>query len=116
MKDSLKFITWPALAGLLAALLILDRWVLPNSPVAGRNAQEPVSYARAVGSATPSVVNIYTAKLVSSRRNPLMDDAYFRRFARPQAQRQRIERSLGSGVIMTRPGPHTDQQSRDCRG
>jgi len=104
MKDSLKFITWPALAGLLAALLILDRWVLPNSPVAGRNAQEPVSYARAVGSATPSVVNIYTAKLVSSRRNPLMDDAYFRRFARPQAQRQRIERSLGSGVIMTPQG------------
>jgi len=63
-----------------------------------------VSYARAVGSATPSVVNIYTAKLVSSRRNPLMDDAYFRRFARPQAQRQRIERSLGSGVIMTAQG------------
>ena len=104
MKDSLKLITWPALAGLLAALLILDRWVLPNGPVAGRNTQEPVSYARAVSSATASVVNIYTAKLVSSRRNPLLDDAYFRRFARPQAQRQRIERSLGSGVIMTPQG------------
>jgi serine protease DegS len=104
MKESLKFITWPAIAGLLAALLILDRWVLPGNQVAGRFAQEPVSYARAVSSATPSVVNIYTAKLVPTRRNPLLDDMYFRKFARPQAQRQRIERSLGSGVIMTAEG------------
>ena len=104
MKDSLKFITWPAITGLLAALLILDRWVLPNTPANGRYSQEPVSYSRAVSSATPSVVNIYTAKLVTSRRNPLLDDMYFRKFARPQAQRQRIERSLGSGVIMTAQG------------
>ena len=104
MKESLKFITWPAIAGLLAALLILDRWVLPGNQVAGRLAQEPVSYARAVSSATPSVVNIYTAKLVPTRRNPLLDDMYFRKFAQPQAQRQRIERSLGSGVIMTAKG------------
>jgi serine protease DegS len=104
MRESLKFITWPAIAGLLAALLILDRWVLPGDPGAVRPTQEPVSYARAVAAATPSVVNIYTAKLVSSRRNPLLDDLYFRKFARPQAQRQRIERSLGSGVIMTVDG------------
>lgn len=104
MKDSLKFITWPAIAGLLAALLILDRWVLPGAPGGGGLKQEPVSYARAVNSATPSVANIYTAKLVTTRRNPLLDDMYFRRFAQPQAQRQRIERSLGSGVIMSTEG------------
>jgi serine protease DegS len=102
MKDSLKFITWPAIAGLLAALLILDRWVLPNTPNAGRLDQEPVSYASAVRHATPAVVNIYTAKLVSSRRNPLLEDRYFRKFAPPQ--RQRIEQSLGSGVIMSASG------------
>jgi len=102
MKDSLKFITWPAIAGLLAALLILDRWVLPNIPAAGGLAQEPVSYALAVRDATPSVVNIYTAKLVSTRRNPLLEAKYFRKFVPPQ--RQRLEQSLGSGVIMTARG------------
>jgi serine protease DegS len=102
MKDSLKFITWPAIAGLLAALLILERWVLPNTPNTGRLDQEPVSYASAVRHATPAVVNIYTAKLVSSRRNPLLEDKYFRKFAPPQ--RQRIEQSLGSGVIMSARG------------
>lgn len=104
MKNSLRFITWPAIAGLLAALLILDRWVLPDAPADKRPGLEPVSYASAVASASPSVVNIYTAKLVTSRRNPLLDDLYFRKFAQPQAQRQRIERSLGSGVIMTPAG------------
>ncbi|RLA48858.1 MAG: protease [Gammaproteobacteria bacterium] len=102
MKDSLKFITWPAIAGLLAALLILDRWVLPNTPAAGKPDQEPVSYAHAVRHATPAVVNIYTAKLVSARHTPLLEDRYFRKFAPPQ--RQRIEQSLGSGVIMTTRG------------
>lgn len=102
MKDSLKFITWPAIAGLLAALLILDRWVLPNTPATGELDREPVSYARAVRDASPAVVNIYTAKLVNTRRNPLLEDRYFRKFAQPQ--RQRLEQSLGSGVIMTARG------------
>lgn len=104
MKHNLLHIFWPAIAGLLAALLILDRWVLPAEQSALGADREPVSYARAVREATPSVVNIYTAKLVTSNRSPLLDDAYFRRFAQPQARRQRIERSLGSGVIMTKQG------------
>jgi serine protease DegS len=103
MRDSLKFITWPALTGLLAALLILDRWVLPITPVADRLGQNPVSYARAVRSASPAVVNIYTAKLVTEGHNPLLDGRFSRRIA-PQPPRQRIERSLGSGVIMTGQG------------
>ena len=104
MTKGLKFITWPAIAGLLAALLILERWVLPASQNMGAPSQEPISYARAVRAATPAVVNIYTAKLVTSRRSPLLDDFYFRKFTQPQSQRQRIERSLGSGVIMTDQG------------
>jgi serine protease DegS len=103
MKKHLTVIIWPAIAGLLAALLILDRWVLPLGPTAGAEQQEPVSYATAVHEATPSVVNIYTAKLVPQGRNPLLDSSHFGRFQAP-AQRQRIERSLGSGVIMTKQG------------
>jgi len=99
---NLKFLIWPAIAGLLAALLILDRWVLPAT-LGTRSAEEDVaSYADAVRIAAPAVVNIYTAKLVSSRPNPLPSDPFFQRFARPG--RQRIERSLGSGVIVTPEG------------
>ncbi len=102
----LKFLTWPAIAGLLAALLILDRWVLPESGSRGSQGYELVSYASAVRIATPAVVNIYTAKLVKSRANPLLNDDFLQRFTRPgqQPQRQRIERSLGSGVIVTPEG------------
>ena len=101
---SLQLYIWPAVAGLLAALLILDRWVLPQYREAG--AGEVVSYADAVRRATPAVVNIYTAKLVTSQRNPLLEDGFFRSFVPPgqQPRRQRIERSLGSGVIVTEQG------------
>lgn len=104
MKQHLANLLWPAIAGLFAALLILDRWVLPQSPVIGARAGSTTSYARAVRTATPSVVNIYTAKLVTDTRSPLLNDSVFQRFSTPQAQRRRIERSLGSGVIMSEEG------------
>ena len=103
MKKSLTFIMWPALTGLLAALLILDLWVLPLNPIEGTKL-EPVSYATAVQQATPSVVNIYTAKLVPETPDPLLRRLDFRRSGQPSSQRQRIERALGSGVIMTPQG------------
>lgn len=104
MKAHLTDIIWPAIAGLFAALLILDRWVLPATTTDQNTQLKPVSYATAVRKATPSVVNIYTAKLVVQRRNSLLDNSYFGRFVQRPAQRQRIERSLGSGVIMTEQG------------
>lgn len=100
MKQNLAYIVWPALAGLLAALLILDRWVLPPAPDARQSPRDPVSYAAAVREATPSVVNIYTAKLVAEARRPLLESPFMRGLAHRPAERQRIERSLGSGVIM----------------
>jgi serine protease DegS len=104
MKQNLTYIVWPALAGLFAALLILDRWVLPTAPAAHKSQLEPISYAPAVREATPSVVNIYTAKLVAQGRNPSPNKSLLGGFAHAPSQRQRIERSLGSGVIMTNQG------------
>ncbi|MCB1687544.1 MAG: trypsin-like peptidase domain-containing protein [Halioglobus sp.] len=104
MKQNLSLIVWPAIAGLLAALLILDRWVLPLTPAAQTSVLEPVSYAAAVREATPSVVNIYTAKLVAQEGDPILDGPVPAQFAPHPLQRQRIERSLGSGVIMTAQG------------
>ncbi|PLW69981.1 S1C family serine protease [Pseudohalioglobus lutimaris] len=100
MKEGLKFITWPAIAGLLAALLILDRWVLPGSDGNGAEAKAPQTFAPAVSKATPAVVNVYIAKLVKTA-NPLLQDRLALAQRMPQ---QRIERSLGSGVIMTDAG------------
>jgi serine protease DegS len=69
-------------------------------------ASGPVSYADAVAAAAPGVVNIHTAKLVTTRRHPLMDDPFFRHFFGEQfgAPRQQVQTSLGSGVIISPQG------------
>ena len=100
MYKHLALIFWPALAGLFGALLILDRWVLPEEEDRWSERNERVSYARAVRNATPAVVNIYTAKLVTDTSTNGGDDSFFRRLNPPRAQQPRLERSLGSGVIM----------------
>ena len=58
----------------------------------------PNSYAEAVERAAPAVVNIYTARLVTERIQPNAIEELFGD-ARPR-YRQRLEQSLGSGVIM----------------
>jgi serine protease DegS len=79
------------------------------SPVAAAAApvvQSPVpqpqgpanSYAEAVQRAAPAVVNIYTARLVTERIQPNAIEELFGD-ARPR-YRQRLEQSLGSGVIV----------------
>ncbi len=67
----------------------------------------PTSYADAVARSAPAVVNISTAKLVTERPNPLFEDPVFRRFfgeAPDDLPRQRLETSLGSGVIVSDSG------------
>jgi serine peptidase DegS len=56
------------------------------------------SYAEAVQRAAPAVVNIYTARLVTERIQPNAIEELFGD-ARPR-YRQRLEQSLGSGVIV----------------
>lgn len=103
MKQFLTVYAWPALAGLFAALLILDKWVLPSAST-GNAIPGPAGYATAVEVATPSVVNIYTAKLVTSRRGTLLGGERLPRSMPLPSRGQRIERALGSGVIMTGEG------------
>ncbi len=66
----------------------------------------PVSYADAVTVAAPGVVNIHTAKLVTTRSHPLLDDPFFRHFFGNQfgTPRQQVQTSLGSGVIFSTQG------------
>jgi serine protease DegQ len=60
------------------------------------------SYYEAVKRATPSVVNVFSSKEVSTSRHPLLDDPMFRRFFSDGMQQRRS--SLGSGVIVSANG------------
>ena len=68
-------------------------------PVAVDGAPLP-SLAPGLKEVTPSVVNVYTQTTVRVR-SPLLDDPFFRRFFKiPDASRERVSQSLGSGVIV----------------
>lgn len=113
----LRSLAGPVVLGLAIAALVLWRLPpraadLPREPVGAAqealqaDAEDRVSYAAAVRRAAPSVVNIYTRKLLAERRRPLRDDPLYRRFfdQSAQHQQQRMESSLGSGVIVSREG------------
>ncbi|HHJ80672.1 MAG TPA: Do family serine endopeptidase [Candidatus Tenderia electrophaga] len=70
------------------------------------NVTTMASYANAVDTAAPAVVNIYTRKLVTQRSNPPFNDPFLRRFFGDKipAPQKRLENSLGSGVIVNRQG------------
>ncbi len=115
----LRYLAWPVLAGLamaaLAILLFPSLTTSLHTPGEGMDTGElapdtawegPVSYAEAVARAAPSVVNIYTSKSRARPRHPLLDDPFFRRFFSRSnlPQQQRMESSLGSGVILSEEG------------
>ena len=102
MKYDLIGMMWPALVGVLAAALILDKWVLPADE--GHALPTDSGYREAVARATPSVVNIYTAKLVETRDDLRLNSPLLRRFRANRGGTQSIERSLGSGVILSSGG------------
>ncbi|VVN72422.1 Do family serine endopeptidase AlgW [Pseudomonas fluorescens] len=116
MLKALRFFGWPLLAGVLIAMLIIQRypqWVgLPSLDVNMQQApqttlaqQGPVSYADAVTIAAPAVVNLYTTKVINKPSHPLFEDPQFRRFFGDNLPKQkRMESSLGSGVIMSPEG------------
>ena len=72
-------------------------------------AQIKLSFAPIVKEAAPAVVNVYARRVVAQRQvSPFFNDPFFRRFFGDQggfgAPRQRVERSLGSGVIISSDG------------
>jgi serine peptidase DegS len=70
-------------------------------PLPSAAAPAHVSYAGAVQRAAPAVVNVYTARLVTERVAPSLGELFGDYMPR---YRQRIERSLGSGVIVDPAG------------
>ena len=59
------------------------------------------SLAPLIEAVTPAVVNIHSRTRVQVRSSPFMDDPFFRRFFDfPSVPRERIQQSLGSGVVV----------------
>ena len=116
MFKALRFFGWPLLAGVLIALLIIQRypqWVglpsldvnLQQAPQTSYMQQGPVTYADAVVRAAPAVANLYTTKVVYKNARPLFEDPQFRRFfGNNEPKQRRMESSLGSAVLMSPEG------------
>ena len=66
------------------------------------------SFAPVVRQTAPAVVNIYTRRVVRTAASPLLADPFFRRFfgdaMPPGMTRERVQSSLGSGVIVGAEG------------
>ena len=77
--------------------------IVPNS-----REQIRFSYAPLVKAIAPAVVNVYAARQVKQQRSPFAGDPFFEQFfgkgAFGRRPRQRISRSLGSGVIIAEDG------------
>ena len=111
LSKVIDFVWLPIITGLAVAALVL--FLLPESR--NHNGQSngdsyyssadwhgPVSYARAVKEAAPSVVNIYTKTTVRRTNYPPLKHPFFKRLRKQQSER--IQGSLGSGVIMDNAG------------
>ncbi len=68
-------------------------------------AQVQLTFAPVVKRIAPAVVNVYAKSVVQQQVNPLFADPFFSQFfgATPE-MRQRVQQSLGSGVILRADG------------
>ena len=113
LGSALIFVAGSVAGGLALAFLIVllrpdlirsERRAPAAAPPAAAlpaQAQARITYAAAVQRAAPAVVNVYTARLVTERLAPSLGELFGDYLPR---YRQRIERSLGSGVIVDEDG------------
>lgn len=120
-NDWLTLYLIPVLLGLIIALLIIlikPQWFpsismihqtstsVNHQPADNTSSfNGPVSYTTAVDRAAPAVVNIFTQRVVKQKKHPLLDAPFLRRFFNNQDEpSERMQSSLGSGVIMNEAG------------
>ena len=63
-----------------------------------------LSFAPVVKKAGPAVVNVYGERREQQARHPLMDDPFFRDLFGGRQPRERVQQSVGSGVIVAEDG------------
>lgn len=118
-KTLLDYLRWPAVVGLLIALITLQ--LFPELNPRTRDSQPPhapfvlagnqydhqvASYADAVNRAAPSVVNIFTRKKINRTTHRMFNDPLFRYFYNSAdiPRQERMQSALGSGVIISEQG------------
>jgi Do/DeqQ family serine protease len=86
----------------LSLAAIAPGWAQNRTPPSSRDTIH-LSFAPVVKKVSPAVVNVYSRRTVQTR-SPFLDDPLFRRFFGNQAPfglpRERVQQSLGSGVIL----------------
>jgi len=81
---------------LLAGASAAQQRIVPRSP-----AQIQLSFAPVVQQVAPAVVNVYASRVVRQRYSPFAGNPFFERFFGGQGpSRERVEQSLGSGVVV----------------
>ncbi len=92
----------------LGFLFIATAPAIAEDVVPQSQQQIMLSFAPLVKKAVPAVVNIFTKTRVTQTRPSLFDDPFFKRFFGgnfgPPRQRQKIQNSLGSGVLVDGDG------------
>lgn len=86
---------------------VLAQGSAPAPRVPASESEVKLSFAPVVNRTAPAVVNVYALKNVQQRANPFMDDPFFRRFfggGPGLGGPERMQRSLGSGVIVDPAG------------
>ncbi|AVW92604.1 trypsin-like peptidase domain-containing protein [Celeribacter baekdonensis] len=97
-------------SALLVALFVLSvsnpvQNALADAPkIPETRAEIQLSFAPVVKETSPSVVNIYASRVVQDRLSPFAGDPFFSQFFQNGPARQRVQRSLGSGVIVSKEG------------
>ncbi|MDG1693924.1 MAG: trypsin-like peptidase domain-containing protein [Porticoccaceae bacterium] len=109
LRLAIDFIRLPVITGLAVAALLLLVFpefrgdsIRANPALNESGGSGPVSYAQAVKKAAPSVVNIYTKTKVKRNAHRLSRHPFFKRMYKQQPER--VEGSLGSGVIIDKTG------------
>ncbi len=104
-----KHVSKYLVASLTAVVLLVAIALLPLLPASAQEERMPatqgeieLTFAPLVRQAAPAVVNVYTKRVVQANASPFANDPFFRRFG--SMPRERVESSLGSGVIVASDG------------
>jgi Do/DeqQ family serine protease len=87
---------------LVTLLLLFSLSATASLPTHDSQGEAVPSLAPMLDKTIPSVVNVFTRTRVAVQQSPLLSDPFFRRFfSLPEAApRERVEQSLGSGVVV----------------
>ena len=93
------------LAASLALVISLATPAFAQEVVPQTKTQIELTFAPLVKKAAPAVVNVFTRTVVKERpKSPFFDDPFFQQFFGNQTPRERVQNSLGSGVIVRPDG------------